>query len=65
MLGRNFWETQANEEAKRKLVLRIMETTNEDFVDLSTVPHTNSRYKEYERLRHVAEIETAMEKCCG
>ncbi len=31
-----------------------------DFIDLSTVTNRASRYKEYERLRNVAEIETAM-----
>jgi len=31
-----------------------------DFVDLSSVSNRQSRYKEYERLRNVAEIETAM-----
>jgi hypothetical protein len=31
-----------------------------DFVDLSSVTNRQSRYKEYERLRNVAEIETAM-----
>lgn len=31
-----------------------------DFVDLSTVTNRQSRYKEYERLRNVAEIEMAM-----
>lgn len=31
-----------------------------DFIDLSTVTNRQSRYKEYERLRNVAEIEMAM-----
>lgn len=31
-----------------------------DFIDLSTVTNRQSRYKEYERLRSVAEVETAM-----
>jgi hypothetical protein len=31
-----------------------------DFIDLSSVTNRASRYKEYERLRNVAEIETAM-----
>jgi intein/homing endonuclease len=31
-----------------------------DFIDLSSVTNRQSRYKEYERLRNVAEIETAM-----
>lgn len=31
-----------------------------DFIDLSTVNNRQSRYKEYERLRNVAEIEQAM-----
>jgi hypothetical protein len=31
-----------------------------DFVDLSTVTNRLSRYKEYERLRNVAEIEMAI-----
>mgnify|MGYP006908344611 CR=1 FL=1 len=31
-----------------------------DFIDLSTVTNRQSRYKEYERLRNVAEIEQAM-----
>ena len=31
-----------------------------DFVDLSTVTNRIHRYKEYERLRNIAEIETAM-----
>ena len=34
--------------------------TNE-FVDLSTVTNRMHRYKEYERLRNMAEIESAME----
>jgi hypothetical protein len=41
-----------------------------DFIDLSTVTNRISRYKEYERLRSVAEIEMAMtvfadEACLG
>jgi hypothetical protein len=31
-----------------------------DFIDLSTVTNRQSRYKEYERLRNIAEIEMAM-----
>ena len=31
-----------------------------DFIDLSTVTNRQSRYKEYERLRSVAEVEMAM-----
>lgn len=31
-----------------------------DFIDLSTVANRNSRYKEYERLRQIAEIESVM-----
>jgi hypothetical protein len=31
-----------------------------DFIDLSTVTNRQSRYKEYERLRNVAEVEMAM-----
>lgn len=31
-----------------------------DFIDLSTITNRQSRYKEYERLRNVAEIEMAM-----
>lgn len=31
-----------------------------DFIDLSTITNRKSRYKEYERLRNVAEIEMAM-----
>lgn len=33
---------------------------SQDFIDLSTVTNRQSRYKEYERLRNVPEIETAM-----
>lgn len=33
---------------------------SQDFIDLSTVSNRQSRYKEYERLRNVPEIETAM-----
>jgi hypothetical protein len=41
-----------------------------DFIDLSSVTNRQSRYKEYERLRNVAEIETALnifadESCVG
>lgn len=39
-----------------KGVLRV----SNDFVDLSSVSNRQSRYKEYERLRSVAEIETAL-----
>lgn len=39
-------------------VIRLRDTN--DFVDLSSVSNRQSRYKEYERLRNVAEIETAM-----
>ena len=34
---------------------------SKDFIDLSTITNRSSRYKEYERLRNVAEIEMAME----
>ena len=34
---------------------------SQDFIDLSTITNRSSRYKEYERLRNVAEIEMAME----
>lgn len=33
---------------------------SQDFIDLSTITNRQSRYKEYERLRNVPEIETAM-----
>ena len=39
-------------------LVRYRET--QDFIDLSTVSNRMSRYKEYERLRNVAEIEMAM-----
>jgi len=47
-------------------VLRV----SNDFVDLSSVSNRQARYKEYERLRSVAEIETALtifadEMCVG
>lgn len=42
----------------RKTVIRLRDST--DFIDLSTVTNRQSRYKEYERLRSTAEIETAM-----
>ena len=38
--------------------VRLRDTN--DFVDLSTVTNRMHRYKEYERLRNMAEIETAM-----
>lgn len=38
--------------------IRLRDTN--DFVDLSTVTNRIHRYKEYERLRHMAEIEMAM-----
>lgn len=41
-----------------KGLIRLRDTN--DFVDLSTVSNRQSRYKEYERLRNVAEIESAM-----
>ena len=34
---------------------------SKDFIDLSTITNRSSRYKEYERLRNVPEIEMAME----
>lgn len=39
-------------------MIRLRDTN--DFIDLSSVTNRQSRYKEYERLRNVAEIETAM-----
>ncbi len=39
-------------------LIRLRDTN--EFVDLSAVSNRQSRYKEYERLRNVAEIETAM-----
>lgn len=42
----------------RGAVIRLRDST--DFVDLSSVTNRQSRYKEYERLRNTAEIETAM-----
>ena len=39
-------------------LIRLRETN--DFIDLSTVSNRQSRYKEYERLRTVPEIETAL-----
>jgi hypothetical protein len=41
-----------------KGLIRLRDTN--EFVDLSSVSNRQSRYKEYERLRNVAEIETAM-----
>jgi hypothetical protein len=41
-----------------KGLVRLRDTN--DFIDLSTVSNRKSRYKEYERLRNVPEIETAM-----
>ena len=41
-----------------KGLIRLRDTN--DFIDLSTVSNRQSRYKEYERLRNVAEIEMAM-----
>lgn len=41
-----------------KGLVRLRDTN--DFIDLSTVSNRQSRYKEYERLRNVAEIEMAM-----
>lgn len=41
-----------------KGMVRLRDTN--DFIDLSTVSNRKSRYKEYERLRNVAEIEMAM-----
>lgn len=42
-----------------KGLIRISSTQN-DFIDLSTVTNRLNRYREYERLRNVSEIETAM-----
>jgi predicted transcriptional regulator len=42
----------------RGSVVRLRDST--DFIDLSSVTNRQSRYKEYERLRSVAEIETAL-----
>jgi len=39
-------------------LIRLRDTN--DFIDLSTVSNRQSRYKEYERLRNVAEIEMVM-----
>lgn len=39
-------------------LVRLRDTN--DFIDLSTVTNRQSRYKEYERLRNVSEIESAM-----
>jgi intein/homing endonuclease len=38
-------------------LIRLRDST--DFIDLSSVTNRSSRYKEYERLRYMAEIETA------
>lgn len=39
-------------------VVRLVDSN--DFVDLSSITNRQSRYKEYERLRNIAEIESAM-----
>lgn len=44
--------------ASRGSVIRLRDST--DFIDLSSITNRQSRYKEYERLRTVAEIETAL-----
>ena len=49
-------------------LVRLHDST--DFVDLSSITNRQSRYKEYERLRNVAEIEMSMtviadEACVG
>jgi hypothetical protein len=50
--GGEFW-------SGTKGVVRLRDTN--DFIDLSTVTNRISRYKEYERLRNVSEIETVMQ----
>lgn len=42
----------------RGSVIRLRDST--DFIDLSSITNRQSRYKEYERIRTVAEIETAL-----
>lgn len=42
----------------RGSVIRLRDST--DFIDLSSVTNRQSRYKEYDRLRNVPEIETAL-----
>jgi hypothetical protein len=48
----SYWNGQDNR------LIRLRET--QDFVDLSTVSNRISRYKEYERLRAVPEVETCL-----
>ena len=48
----SYWNGQDNR------LIRLRES--QDFIDLSTVSNRISRYKEYERLRAVPEIETCL-----
>jgi hypothetical protein len=48
----SYWNGQDNR------LIRLRET--QDFIDLSTVSNRISRYKEYERLRAVPEVETCL-----
>jgi hypothetical protein len=48
----SFWSNSDNR------LIRLRETN--DFIDLSTVSNRQSRYKEYERLRNIPEIEMAL-----
>ncbi len=48
----SFWSNSDNR------LVRLRETN--DFIDLSTVSNRQSRYKEYERLRNIPEIEMAL-----